>query len=447
MKTVTEMTAEISALHKSIGDLRAQAQTENRELKVEEDTLINATLDQIEKLEKLVRTEKRLQDANTRLATPTTDPIMPAINTTDPENRSLITISDTEKFSSFGEQLVAVYRAGLQGGTTDPRLNMRAASGLNETVPADGGFLVQKDFSAAIMQEVFDTGLLASRCQQVTISGNANGTTMNGIDETSRATGSRFGGVRGYWLGEADEKLKSKPKFREIELKLKKLIGLCYATDENLQDAAQLEGIISAAFISEFGFLLDEAIISGTGAGQPLGVLTGGNDKPTVQVTREAGQPANTIVYENIVKMWSRLFANSRGNSVWLINQDVEPQLNTMSIAVGTGGIPVYMPAGGFAGASATPFSTLMSRPVIPIEQCKTLGTAGDIILADLSGYILARKGGIKQDMSIHVRFNYDESVFRFVMRVDGQPKLASSITPFNSSATLSNFVKLQTRS
>jgi hypothetical protein len=31
-----------------------------------------------------------------------------------------------------------------------------------------------------------------------------------------------------------------KPKFREIDLKLKKLTGLCYATDESLEDAAPL---------------------------------------------------------------------------------------------------------------------------------------------------------------------------------------------------------------
>jgi HK97 family phage major capsid protein len=128
-----------------------------------------------------------------------------------------------------------------------------------------------------------------------------------------------------------------------------------------------------------------------------------------------------------------------------LINQNALPQLYTMSLAVGTGGAPVYMPAG---QASSSPYSTLFGRPVIPIEQCATLGDAGDIILGDFNnGYILAEKsGGIQQDISIHVRFIYDESCYRFVYRVDGQPMLASAITPFKSTDTLSHFVILEAR-
>jgi HK97 family phage major capsid protein len=144
--------------------------------------------------------------------------------------------------------------------------------------------------------------------------------------------------------------------------------------------------------------------------------------------------------------MYSRIFAASRPNSIWLINQNIEPQLFTMSLAVGTGGIPIYMPAGGLSGQ---PYGTLFGRPVIAIEQAATLGTVGDILFADMNGYILGEKGGIQSDMSIHVRFVYDESVFRFVLRVDGQPVRASALTPYKGGAsyTQSHFVALETRS
>lgn len=247
----------------------------------------------------------------------------------------------------------------------------------------------------------------------------------------------------GYWEEEAGEKTKSKPKFRKIELNLKKLVGLCYATDELLDDSAALESVIKTGFTSEFGFLLDDAIINGTGAGQPLGILPAGC---LVSVAKETGQKAATVVAENVIKMYSRIFASSRPNAMWLINQNIEPQLFTMSLAVGTGGIPIYMPAGGLSGQ---PYGTLFGRPVIAIEQAATLGTLGDIIFADLAnGYILAEKGGIKSDMSIHVRFEFDESVFRFVMRVDGQPVRASALIPYKgSSDTQSHFIGLATRS
>ena len=98
-------------------------------------------------------------------------------------------------------------------------------------------------------------------------------------------------------------------------------------------------------------------------------------------------------------------------------------------------------------GVSQAPYASLFGRPVVPIEQCATLGDQGDIIFADLSNYILIDKGGIQSAMSIHVKFIYDESVFRFVYRVDGQPALASPITPYKGTAnTLSPFVTLAAR-
>jgi len=342
-------------------------------------------------------------------------------------------------FGSLGDMLIAVARAGSPGGQTDQRL-YNAASGLNETVPSDGGFLVQQDFSTQLLEGIYETGILAPMCNRIQISSGANGIKLPAVDETSRANGSRWGGVRSYWVAEADENTASKPKFRALELDLKKIVGLCYATDELLQDGTALETFIRQAFQDEIGFALDDAIINGSGAGQPLGVLNSGC---LVSVSKETGQIAKTIVAENVINMYSRMPARNRRNAVWLINQDIEPQLFTMSIAVGTGGVPVYMPAGGASGA---PYASLFNRPVIPIEQAATLGTKGDIILADLTQYLLADKGAIQSAMSIHVRFVYDESVFRFVYRVDGQPSWAAPLTPFKGSNTLSPFVTLDTR-
>ena len=291
------------------------------------------------------------------------------------------------------------------------------------------------------MSNVWSDGAILPLINKLTLSGNKNGLKTNGLDETSRADGSRAGGIQAYWKDEAALKTKSKPTFRQIELSLNKLIGLCYATDELLDDTQALAQVIDTGFRSEIEFKLIDAIINGSGAGQPLGILNSGC---MVSIGKEAGQAADTIVYENILKMWTRLMASSRPNSVFIINQDCEVQLNQMSLAVGTGGVPVYMPAG---GVSAQPYSTLFGRPVIPIEQCPTLGDTGDIMLCDFSKYMAIDKGGIQSDVSIHVQFIYDESVFRFVYRFDGQPVLGSAITPFSgSSNTLSHFVKLNER-
>jgi len=437
MKTLTQYREDVANLMKKVGDIDTKCVAENREITEAELALKNEVLDTVEDIRKIVASMERQDRISAAIEKPEKPETMTKIM------GSGIEVRPKDKFGSFGEQMAAVMKAGLPGGYIDPRLRIQGATGLNETTSADGGFLVQQDFSTALLNQVFETGILASRCRRIPISGNSNGIKIPGVDETSRAS-TRSGGVLAYWKDEAALKTASKPKFRMIELNLKKLIGLCYATDELLQDAAALEGYIRQSFISEFGFQIDDAIINGTGAGMPLGILNSGC---LVSVTKETGQAAATVVAENVVKMYSRIFASSRPNAVWLINQNIEPQLFTMSLAVGTGGIPIYMPAGGLSGQ---PYGTLFGRPVIAIEQAATLGTQGDIIFADFAnGYVLAEKGGIQADMSIHVQFVYDESVFRFVLRIDGQPVRASALTPYKGGAsyTQSHFIALDSRS
>ena len=111
---------------------------------------------------------------------------------------------------------------------------------------------------------------------------------------------------------------------------------------------------------------------------------------------------------------------------------------------VGVGGLPAYMPPGGL---SASPYGTLKGRPVIPIEQCAALGTAGDIILADFSQYVTCTKGGIQTASSIHLNFKYDETTFRWVYRADGQPTWNAPLTPYKDTGeTQSPFVVLAAR-
>ena len=343
-------------------------------------------------------------------------------------------------YSSFGEQLIDVIKASEHDSEAVERLMQVKASGMNEAVGSEGGFLVQTDFQTEILKKLHDVGKLAPMTRKITVSANSNGTKMNYVDESSRADGSRWGGVQAYWLNEGGSKTASEISFGQLELSLKKLIGLYYATDELLQDAAALESIMTQAFTEEFAVKIDDAIVNGTGAGQPLGIMIA---PCLISVAKETGQPADTILYENVKKMWNRLWVPSRDNAVWLVHQDAEPQLQGMSMPVGTGGIPVWMPAGGISGA---PYQTLFNRPIHVIEHCQTVGDKGDIILADFSQYVMIEKGGMQAASSIHVKFTYDETTFRFVYRTDGRPWWASALTPKNGTTTVSPFITLDAR-
>ena len=386
----------------------------------------DANAKEIERLEKLEKLEAQNKEPENGGYRPKAQP--------KPENHD-------KPFSNFGEQMLAVVKAGRPGGEVDPRLlQIQNATGASEGVPSDGGFLVQTDFTSEILKNVYETGVLAPRCRKIPISSNSDSIKINGVDETSRADGSRWGGVRGYWAEEAGTVTATKPKFRQISLSLNKLMALYYSTGELLQDASAMNSILTQAFADEIKFKVDDAIVRGDGNGKPLGILNAGC---TVSQAKETDQAADTIVFENILKMWSRLVASSRANAIWLINQEIEPQLYKMTMNVGTGGVPVYLPA---SGISSSPYTTLINKPVVPIEHCAALGDVGDIILADMNQYLLADKGGVQMASSIHVKFLYDETAFRVTYRVDGQPVRASAITPFKGGSTLSSFVTLAAR-
>lgn len=344
-------------------------------------------------------------------------------------------------YKNLGEQLMDVKRAGSPGEKPSPRLlkAQKAVTGMSEGVPADGGFLVQTDLVAELMRPVYATGDLLSRVRKLEISGNANSVEVFGVNETSRATGSRWGGVRGYHLAEADEKTASHPTFRKVRLNLEKTAVLVYATDEVLQDVGLLNQVIGDAARDELKFMAEDDIVNGTGVGMALGIL---NAPCLVQQAAEALQ-GDTVVAENIIHMWSRRWAP--GRYAWFINQEVEPWLQMMDLPAGGAGQLVYMPAGGL---SALPYATLNGAPVLTTEYNAAIGDLGDIVLADMSQYFYATKAGIQEAMSIHVHFIYDESVFRFVMRNDGQPSWGSALTPYKATAgrTVSPFVALAAR-
>jgi HK97 family phage major capsid protein len=347
-------------------------------------------------------------------------------------------------FRNLGEQLFAV-RDFYANHREDPRLielEKRAATGLNESIPSEGGFLVQTDFTTELLKDTYDTNEIPRRCRRIPISGPSNAFSMNVVDESSRATGSRWGGVQVYHEAEAASLsgLGSKPKFAKIEMKLEKIQGLCYATDENLQDAAQLSGIIAQAFPEEMGFVLSDDIIRGDGAGKCLGIL---NSPALVTIAKETGQAADTILTENILKMWK---CRKGRNLVWLYNQELEDQLDTLTLAIGTGGVEMrlFQPP-----ALGQTYGTMKGVPAIPVEVASGAGDVGDIILADLSQYILIDKGGIQTAESIHVEFLTGQTVFRFTYRVNGQSIRKNKITPYKRTDTnfyVSPFITLAAR-
>ena len=353
-------------------------------------------------------------------------------------------------FATLGEELIHVARASIAShpGAASSRsllaaVEHRAApAGAGEQVPADGGFLVQPEFSRDLANKVYDTGVLLSVMDRRTTTRDwSSGLKLPGFDEQSRADGSRFGGVRGYWANEADAVNATKAKYRAVELSLKKLLGFSSVTDELLADGALLGQAIQTAFAGEFVFKLEDAAVNGDGAGKPLGVMNCG---ALITVSKQAGQASGTIVAQNLADMNARCWGPSRRRAVWLVHPDAEEQILQAVIAAGAAGAPPQWFH--FSEDDDEP-NRIFGRPVYVSEYCQAVGTPGDVVLFDPAEYIFLEKvGGPAAALSMHVQFVESQQVFRFTWRCDGAPKWHVPVTPKTGTKTLSPYVCLAQR-
>lgn len=340
----------------------------------------------------------------------------------------------TGGFKSLGE-----FASCVAQGQTNPKLmDYCKSTGMNIAINADGGFLIPPEFSTALLTAMAQAGTLAPKCLNFPVNNNL---ALPYVNITTQAT-SWTGGMLVYKPAEGVAKTASLPQFAKAELHLHKMTGVVYATDELLSDSpAALETFLNTMASTEFALTKDEDIVNGSGAGEALGLM---NAPCLVSVAKETGQAADTILTENVLKMFSRLSNPSRSKSVWLIAADAMPQIATLSIAVGTGGAPVFL-----ADLTNPVGATLLGRPIIWSPHNQTIGDKGDIILADFSQYVTITKAGaagMETATSIHLKFLEDETIFRFVVRFDGQPWWASAITPKHGSNTVSPFITLDER-
>lgn len=459
---IEELQGRLETLKADNDAILAKAQAEKRDLSTEESSqfdrnqeAFDITVANIQRLQKDADQQAILTKGTGRVtkpAAPAAEPESLTDSNPAPRKPSIVPVDNpvfakTGGFRSLGDMAYFVRRAALEGGSTDPRLERLAAASTygSESSGADGGFAVPTEFRTAIMSTVLGEGSLASFCDQVTTSGN---TFSCPVDETSPWQTS--GGILANWEGEAQAGGQSKPSLQDRTVKVNKLKCLVPMTDELLEDASGMDSYLRRKAPEKIGFKLNLAILQGTGAGMPLGVL---NSPALVTVAKNNPQTADTLTGKNIIEMYSRLYAPSRQNAVWVINPDIEPMLYKLSIAgtdnegnSATGwGAMVYLPPNGL---STSPYGTLMGRPVIPSQACETLGDLGDIFFVDFKQYLLLLKSGTnpRVETSMHLWFDQDLTAFKFILRVGGMPWWSTTLAARDGSATYSPYVTLEAR-
>lgn len=231
----------------------------------------------------------------------------------------------------------------------------------------------------------------------------------------------------------------SRGQMEMVTLKASVLAGLAYASEEILSDSLiSFMAFIQAGFKDQFGHYMLGEKLRGLGGDQYIGAVTAGNGS-LVSVAKVSGQTAATINHTNVITMRSRCWGYDQ--AIWCANHDCYPQLSTMAVPIGVGGQLIYQ-----TSLVADRPDTLLGRPIHYTEYASTLGTQGDLILANWSQFLEGTYQPLQSAESIHVRFLNHERTFKFWLRNAGAPWWKTALTPNKSSQTLSPFVVLDTR-
>ena len=456
--TTEELTKQLQDHLDEARAVQATAETDTRHLTADESRSMTEHLEAAKAIEEEMEVRSRLDESEKRFATTQAEP-EPRKTEPDPPGNGPDPVVDDHQmrsvpatpidnrhrgscgFRSFGEFAKSLVKAGRRANpVTDPRLEQRTASTVfgNELAGADGGFAVPPDFATQINTLIFDEEGLLGRTDQMTTSGNSMTVP---IDHDSPWSTS---GIVAAWEGEGDAYAQKKPLLKQNEVRLNKLGVVIPMTEELLEDATAMSSYVPRKAASKINFAIDLAILQGTGGGQPQGILTA----PATIAVGKGSSTTDQVTFENIRDMWASLYAPSRPTSVWVANQDVEPQLQllewTDNQTTPIAAQPLYIPNGNLA---TSPFTTLYGRPIIFHQACETVGDLGDIFLVDLSQYLtLTKGGGIRSDVSMHMWFDQDLVAFKFKIRIGGLPWWPTTLASRDGSATYSPFITLAER-
>jgi HK97 family phage major capsid protein len=320
---------------------------------------------------------------------------------------------DTQGFHSLREFATTVWR----GGMGDHRL-LAAHTEMSEGIPTEGGFLVPTEYAAQMLDRALESEIVRPLADVQPMQSQTK--RISDFDRSDASSGAPAG-FAAVWMNEGDTATPVVPKTRTIELTAKKLGLWVNATNEVVADAPQFENLLGNQMPEAIAWSMDNAFLTGTGAGMPLGVL---NDPALLTVTKEASQPSTTLKYENLVKMFASLHPSLVRDAVWVANPTTIPQLLRLIVVIQNVGATENV------GGSFVPVIserngqfTILTRPVYFTEKLPTLGTKGDILLANFSQYCIGMRREVSLATSIHVKWLQDEMAYRCIVRADGQGK------------------------
>ncbi|MFO0876496.1 MAG: phage major capsid protein [Gemmataceae bacterium] len=296
-----------------------------------------------------------------------------------------------------------------------------------------GGYLVPTEFHERIMGLVVERSIVRPRATLIPMAGRScQIPAIDVVTAPSAGDTALLGGVVARWTEEAASLNETEPTLRQVELTNYELSGYSKVSSTLLADSAiGLETFLMRLFSRAIAWYEDYAFLRGNGVGKPLGILAWpGLTSPSARST------ANQFRLADVAAMYAKLLAGGDDRSIcWVIHPTVLAQLIQM-----TGGDQVI-----FLGndLQRRPRMKILNYDVEVSEKVPALGSANDVTLGDFQHYLIGDRQQIEIAYSEHVAFLTNQSVWRFVSRVGGQPWLRDKVTLADATSTVSPFIGL----
>lgn len=323
-------------------------------------------------------------------------------------------------------------RKSFTGGVWDDRIAALTKASLVEGTDSTGGVLVPEQWADEVYTAAMENAIVRPRAVVLPMSSDTLHIPV--LVDGSRAT-NIFGGVTLTAVSEGGDQYSTTviPAVGSLTLTAHKRVASCFVSNELAADARAFGPFMVQAFGRAVAFLEDDLFFHGTGSGQPLGIMQSG---ALLAIARTSGY--GVVTTDDFANMAARLAPGCWDNAVWLINQSVLSTLaNDSTTAANTYGII------DLAGM------VCMGRPIIVTEHCAATSTVGDVVLADFSQYVIGdRELRIESSREASYSSNTygflrDQTSWRLVLRMAGQPLVAAPYTPIRGGSTVSPFVTL----
>jgi HK97 family phage major capsid protein len=332
----------------------------------------------------------------------------PAPSTAQPgEVRTTDAVAEAAKTAEFEKRAFRKYVAeGRHAVTSDPEL--RTYVGLNVATGANGDFTVPQGFQKELEIKMKQFGGMLQRAR---ILNTASGAPIQWptMDDTANS---------GRWLSEAGAVSQTNPTFGQVNITSnlassdQVLISI-----QLLQDTAfDMEGTLAEAFAIRLGRLLNLAYTSGTGSGQPQGILgvSGIGNVAAVGDPQTGNTATNSVGVDDLVNVQGAVDAAYRVGGSYMFNDTTFNKLRKLKNSLG-------QPLWEVSLTAAAP-DQIMGKPyTVNYDMASPATTVKSVLFGDFSKYIVRNIGGVTVMRYNELYMPNHQIGFQAYLRTDGQ--------------------------